>query len=138
MEPVDFIVIGAGIAGASAAYALAEHGRVLILERESQPGYHTTGRSAALFTENYGNRTIRRLTRASGPFLKQPPAGFAEHPILTPRGVLMIARADQLGALDAPEAGSRPSRRPRRASRRGGDAGTAPLAAAGLCGGGAL
>ena len=101
MEPVDFIVIGAGIAGASAAYALAEHGRVLVLERESQPGYHTTGRSAALFTENYGNRTIRRLTRASGPFLKQPPAGFAEHPILTPRGVLMIARADQLGALDA-------------------------------------
>ena len=101
MEPVDFIVIGAGIAGASAAYALAEHGRVLVLERESQPGYHTTGRSAALFTENYGNRTIRRLTRASGPFLKQPPAGFAEHPILTPRGVLMIARPDQLGALDA-------------------------------------
>jgi len=101
VESVDFIVIGAGIAGASAAYALAEHGRVLVLERESQPGYHTTGRSAALFTENYGNRTIRRLTRASGPFLKQPPAGFAEHPILTPRGALMIARADQLGALDA-------------------------------------
>jgi D-arginine dehydrogenase len=101
LEHFDFIVIGAGIAGASAAYALAEHGRVLVLERESQPGYHTTGRSAALFTENYGNRTIRRLTIASGPFLKQPPAGFAEHPILTPRGVLMIARSDQLEALEA-------------------------------------
>ena len=101
MERVDFIVIGAGIAGASAAYALMEHGRVLVLERESQPGYHTTGRSAALFTENYGNRTIRRMTMASGPFLKNPPAGFAEHPILTPRGVLIIARADQLGALDS-------------------------------------
>jgi len=63
LEHFDFIVIGAGIAGASAAYALAEHGRVLVLERESQPGYHTTGRSAALFTENYGNRTIRRLER---------------------------------------------------------------------------
>lgn len=100
MEHLDFIVIGAGIAGASAAYALAEHGRVLVLEREGQPGYHTTGRSAALYTENYGNRTIRRLTRASGPFLKQPPAGFAEHPILTPRGVLMIARSDQLDALE--------------------------------------
>ena len=81
MEHFDFIIIGGGIAGASAAYNLAEHGRVLVLERESQPGYHTTGRSAALFTENYGNRTIRRLTKASGPFLKQPPAGFTEHPI---------------------------------------------------------
>jgi len=100
LEHLDFIVIGAGIAGASAAYALAEHGRVLVLEREGQPGYHTTGRSAALYTENYGNRTIRRLTRASGPFLKQPPAGFADHPILTPRGVLMIARSDQLDALE--------------------------------------
>jgi D-arginine dehydrogenase len=101
LEHFDFIVIGAGIAGASAAYALAKHGRVLVLERESQPGYHTTGRSAALFTENYGNRTIRRLTIASGPFLKQPPAGFAAHPILTPRGVLMIARSDQLQTLEA-------------------------------------
>jgi D-arginine dehydrogenase len=101
LEHLDFIVIGAGIAGASAAYALAEHGRVLVLEREGQPGYHTTGRSAALYTENYGNRTIRRLTRASGPFLKHPPAGFADHPILTSRGVLMIARSDQLDALEA-------------------------------------
>jgi D-arginine dehydrogenase len=101
LEHFDFVVIGAGIAGASAAHGLAEHGRVLVLERESQPGYHTTGRSAAMFTENYGNRTIRRLTKASGPFLKQPPAGFTEHPILTARGALMIARADQLDALEA-------------------------------------
>ena len=41
----DFLIVGAGIAGASAGYNLAEHGRVIILERESQPGYHTTGRS---------------------------------------------------------------------------------------------
>jgi D-arginine dehydrogenase len=101
MERADFIVIGAGIAGASAAYALAEHGRVLVLERESQPGYHTTGRSAALFTENYGNRAIRRMTMASGPFLRKPPPGFADDAILTPRGVLIIARQDQLDALEA-------------------------------------
>jgi len=99
-ERADYIVIGAGIAGASAASYLAEHGRVLLLERESQPGYHTTGRSAALFTENYGNHAVRRLTKASRPFLKAPPAGFAEHPILARRGVLVIARADQLAALD--------------------------------------
>jgi D-arginine dehydrogenase len=101
LEHVDVIIIGAGIAGASAAYALGGRGRVVLLERESQPGYHTTGRSAALFTENYGNRTIRRLTIASGPFLRRPPAGFAEHSLLIPRGVVTIAREDQLAALDA-------------------------------------
>jgi D-arginine dehydrogenase len=100
VQTADFLVIGAGIAGASAAFALAEHGSVLLLERESQPGYHSTGRSAALYFESYGNRLVQCLTRASGSFLKQPPVGFAEHPILAPRGVLTIARADQLGLLD--------------------------------------
>ena len=68
---------------------------MVILERESQPGYHTTGRSAALYIETYGNAMMRALTVASGPFLRAPPAGFAEHPILTPRGVVFVARADQ-------------------------------------------
>jgi len=51
----DIAIVGAGIAGAAAAYFLAPHARVLLLEREEQPGYHTTGRSAALFSEAYGN-----------------------------------------------------------------------------------
>jgi D-arginine dehydrogenase len=96
----DFLVIGAGIAGASAAYELAACGRVLVLERESQPGYHTTGRSAALFTETYGNATMRALTRASKSFLTSPPAGFASVPLLAPRGTLLAARADQRAALE--------------------------------------
>jgi D-arginine dehydrogenase len=96
----DFLVIGAGIAGASAAYELAACGRVLVLERESQPGYHTTGRSAALFTETYGNATMRALTRASKSFLTSPPAGFASVPLLAPRGTLLVARADQRAALE--------------------------------------
>ncbi|MFZ1364564.1 MAG: FAD-dependent oxidoreductase, partial [Brachymonas denitrificans] len=53
-QTADVIIIGAGIAGASAAHWLAPHARVLLLERESQPGYHATGRSAALFMESYG------------------------------------------------------------------------------------
>jgi D-arginine dehydrogenase len=87
----DFLVIGGGIAGASAAYFLAEHGRVTLLERESACGYHTTGRSAALYTEAYGNAVIRALTVASRPFFENPPAGFTEHPLLTPRGEMIVA-----------------------------------------------
>lgn len=95
----DFLVVGGGIAGASAAAWLARRGRTIVLERESQPGYHATGRSAALYTEHYGNATVRALTRASGRFLKAPPAGFAEHPVLTPRGLLFLARPGQMAAL---------------------------------------
>ena len=87
----DFLVIGAGIAGASAAYWLAPHGRVIVLEREDQPGYHSTGRSAALYLKSYGGPQVRALTLASWDFLSQPPAGFAEHALLTLRGALSVA-----------------------------------------------
>lgn len=99
MTNCDILIIGAGIAGLSAAYELADNARVIVLEREAHPGYHTTGRSAALYTQNYGNREIRILTRASYTFLTQPPAGFVEHPILSPRGALFIAREDQTATL---------------------------------------
>ena len=74
----DFIVIGAGIAGASLAYELARRARVCLIEGESRPGYHSTGRSAALFAPTYGAREIRALTRASRAFFDHPPAGFCE------------------------------------------------------------
>ncbi len=95
VDSADVIVIGAGIAGASVACELAAAHRVLLLERESQPGYHTTGRSAALFTETYGNAVMRALTRASKTFLQQPPPGFSTTPLLTPRGTLLVARQSQ-------------------------------------------
>src|SRR5262249_50643592 len=98
---VAVAVIGAGIAGAGAAYELARTHRVILLEREDQPGYHTTGRSAALFTENYGNAAIRALTIATRDFLERPPDGFASTPILTPRGTMFIAPAGQDAACDA-------------------------------------
>jgi D-arginine dehydrogenase len=100
MAELDFIIIGAGMAGASAGYELAAHGRVLILEQEDQPGYHTTGRSAALYAETYGNATVRALTTGGKRFYLDPPQGFATHPLLLPRGVLFIGRADQRGSLD--------------------------------------
>ncbi len=97
----DILVIGAGIAGASVAAHLAETRSVILIEREERPGYHSTGRSAALFTEIYGNATIRALTRASRRFLFEPPAQFAGSPLTRPRGCLYIATAEQLAALDA-------------------------------------
>nr|WP_237906465.1 FAD-binding oxidoreductase [Azospirillum brasilense] len=100
MERVDFLIVGGGMAGASAAYELAAHGSVVVLERESQPGYHSTGRSAALYTQTYGHPVVRALTVASWDFYTNPPQGFSEHPLLTPRGVLLIGRADQSAALD--------------------------------------
>ena len=97
----DVVIIGGGIAGAGAGYELARAGKsVVLLERESQPGYHTTGRSAALFAETYGNAPIRALTVASREFLMHPPAGFSAVPILTPRGALHIGSTAQAAELD--------------------------------------
>lgn len=96
---VDFLIIGGGIAGASVAYWLAPHGKVVLLERESQPGYHATGRSAALFMESYGTPQVRALTMASRAFLQDPPPGFADHPLLTPRGAMMVATRGQEALL---------------------------------------
>jgi D-arginine dehydrogenase len=95
MQEVDFAIVGAGIAGVSLAYHLAPHARVIILERENVPAYHTTGRSAALHSETYGSAEIRAITVTAGRFYRAPPHGFTDHPLLTPRGALLAGRADQ-------------------------------------------
>ncbi|HYD94454.1 MAG TPA: FAD-binding oxidoreductase [Noviherbaspirillum sp.] len=96
----DFVIIGGGIAGASIGYWLAPHAKVVLLERESQPGYHSTGRSAALYFESYGPPQVRALTSASRAFFENPPAGFTDHPILSSRGALMVAADGQEALLD--------------------------------------
>lgn len=97
----DFLIIGGGIAGASVGFFLAPHGRVALLERESQPGYHSTGRSAALFLESYGTPQVRALTRASRAFFDAPSAGFADHPLLGPRGCMLVGTHEQGQLLQA-------------------------------------
>jgi D-arginine dehydrogenase len=100
-QAFDFIVVGAGMAGASVAAALASRARVALLEAEPQPGFHATARSAALFAPNYGSPIFRALTRASAAFLHAPPENFSAHPLLRPRGALYLARADQTPQLDS-------------------------------------
>ena len=97
---IDVVVIGAGIAGTSVSYFLSNYARVLVLERESQPGMHSTGRSAALFSETYGSAQVRALTRASRSFLDRPPHGFVEHALLSPRGALVIGTREQSAQIE--------------------------------------
>jgi D-arginine dehydrogenase len=99
-QSYDIAIVGAGIAGASLAYALSGEASVVLLERESQPGYHSTGRSAATFLKTYGNADIRRLVAASAAFLETPPPGFCEGPILGPRGCLTIAVKEKRALLE--------------------------------------
>jgi len=107
MSEFDVIIMGSGIAGASAAAMLSARVRVAVVERESAHGYHTTGRSAALYSPLYGPAPFRILSVASRDFLTHPPSGFTEHPVLTPRGVLNIATQGQLPLLDDLAAGAR-------------------------------
>lgn len=100
-QNADFIVIGAGIAGLSVAYELSQHGSVVVLEAESAPGYHSTGRSAAVMSENYGPAIWSRLVTASRPFLETPPDGFSEVPLVSPRGALFLALEHEQDPLRA-------------------------------------
>lgn len=104
MKPYDVAIIGAGMVGASIAYHLAPRMRVLLLEAESAAGYHSTGRSAALYTEAYGPPGVRALTRASATFFRRPPDGFAAAPLLQTRGALYPATEDQRAAACALQA----------------------------------
>ncbi|WP_280154151.1 FAD-dependent oxidoreductase [Piscinibacter sp. XHJ-5] len=99
MREFDVAIVGAGIAGASLAHRLAGRRSVVLLEREPQPGYHATGRSAAMFMETYGPPAVRALTRASRAFYEHPPGGFAEQPLLGERGVLYLAERGQEALL---------------------------------------
>ncbi|MEX2419448.1 MAG: FAD-binding oxidoreductase [Acidimicrobiia bacterium] len=98
---MNIAVIGGGIAGASVAYELSGRAEVTLFEQEPICGYHSTGRSAALFTECYGDPVVRRLAIASRPFLEAPPPGFSDSPLVTARSFLVVGTADQAPSLAA-------------------------------------
>lgn len=97
---IDVLIVGAGIAGASLAAALAPHRRVLMIEAEDMPGYHATGRSAAFWQESYGGVGVQPLTAASFDVLAHPDPDFSDRPFLLPRTALMIGRRDEAAAID--------------------------------------
>ncbi|MBT6119676.1 MAG: FAD-binding oxidoreductase, partial [Rhodospirillaceae bacterium] len=97
----DVAIVGGGIAGASLAYRLAPHCTVILLEGETQSGYHSTGRSAAALSEVLGTPAVRALTRYGRVFLENPPEGFATAPLTRRRAWLFIGRADQRADFDA-------------------------------------
>lgn len=107
-QALDAIIIGGGIAGTSVGYFLASRAKVLILERESHPGVHSTGRSAALFSETYGPPQVRALTLASRAFFERPPRDFVEHDLLAPRGVLVIGSEAQRARIESDYQSMRP------------------------------
>ncbi|MES0824383.1 NAD(P)/FAD-dependent oxidoreductase [Ruegeria sp. SCP11] len=92
---IDFLIIGGGIAGLSAGARLSHHGHVTLLEAEDALGYHTSGRSAALFEENYGPPSVVALNRASATYLHSANGGY-----LTPRGILLVGHKDQRAAFE--------------------------------------
>jgi D-arginine dehydrogenase len=89
----DIAIVGAGIAGASLAAEAAPHASLLLIEAEDQPGFHSTGRSAAFWSETYGGPMIQPLTTASRDFLASPPAQFSDRPFVSARGAVHITNA---------------------------------------------
>lgn len=92
MKTSDFLIIGGGIAGISAAARLSEAGSVTLLEQEPVLAHHASSRSAALYEPHYGNPAVVELSLASGEFYHHAGAEF-----LSPRGLLLVADADQAG-----------------------------------------
>lgn len=96
----EALVIGAGMAGATAAAHLSATRRVALLEAEESAGYHATGRSAALWILNYGPPDARALSGASRAFLEHPPPDFAPAPLTRSRAVVYLAPEAQRAHLE--------------------------------------
>ncbi|WP_374652033.1 NAD(P)/FAD-dependent oxidoreductase [Rhizorhabdus sp.] len=99
-EPInkaDIAIVGAGMAGASLAASLGKDARIVLLEAEDIAGYHSTGRSAAFWSETYGGPAVQPLTSASFDFLHS--GGF-----LGNRGAVHLAGPGDDRHLDRLEA----------------------------------
>jgi D-arginine dehydrogenase len=105
-EAADILVIGGGMAGIGAAARVAPSAKVIVLEAEDAPGRHSTGRSAAIFIGNYGNAVIRAANAVSQGELASPPDDLADSSLLSPRGEMLIATADEVERFEQHMAGA--------------------------------
>lgn len=112
MESADFLIVGAGVAGLSAAARLAGHGRAIVLEAEDAPGYHSSGRSVAFSHYGIGNEAVKALTAWSRPWFGPeiarpfPSLYFADEerlPILAAMAAGMAAFSDAIRPVEAEE-----------------------------------
>ena len=94
MIQADIAIVGAGIAGASLAAMIGDRAKVVLIEAEAQPGYHSTGRSAAFWSESYGGPLVQPLTTASHAWLEG-------YDFLHPRGCIHVAGDAGRAELDA-------------------------------------
>ena len=95
LDMVDFLVVGAGLCGLSVGAALSPHGRVVVLEQEDSPCYHSSGRSAAIFARNYGSDAIRQLTYVSEPLYERARVdGLFDALAPSARGIMFVAGQD--------------------------------------------
>ncbi len=92
----EFLIIGGGIAGVSAAARLAPLGRVILCEGEDHLAHHASGRSAALYEPSYGRAPVKALSEASGDYLRAAHGG-----VLSPRGLMIAARAEEAAQFAA-------------------------------------
>lgn len=99
-QAFDVVVIGAGMAGSTAAAALSADLKVALIEAEDLPGYHSTGRSAAIWILNYGPADVRGLTALSRGFFEHPPPGFSDSALIRHRPVVFLAHEGQRGEMD--------------------------------------
>jgi len=104
VDGADFLIIGGGIAGLSAAARLGRHGRTIVLEAEDAPGYHSSGRSVSYSHFGIGNAAVRGLTAYSRTFFEAPPEGICETPLCRVAPSLWFAREGQQEALAALQA----------------------------------
>ena len=101
MNSADFLVVGGGIAGLSAAARLARHGRSIVLEGEEALGYHSSGRSVSFSHYGIGNGPVRAMTAWSRSFFEAQPEGFCETPLSRIMPSVYFATEEHLPALDA-------------------------------------